>query len=197
MLPATDFIDAYMRALGRRYYVGLLSAAELWGAAHQRPQTFQVVVDKNIADKDFGRVKLRFYTANRAGRVPVAQRASVAASFLVSSPPVTLLDIADRPRECGGVNNVATVAHELVDEQKPTGPDLAAAAADFPAAAARRLGWLLTHTGADIDLRPLRELSARHPTKRSTTYLDPTGPRAGATDRTWQIIINTEVEADL
>jgi predicted transcriptional regulator of viral defense system len=140
---------------------------------------------------------LRFYTANRAGRVAVAQRASAAASFLVSTPAVTLLDIAERPRESGGVNNVATVAHELVDEQKPTGADLAAAACEYPAAAARRLGWLLAYTGADIDLQPLRDHCARGRTQRSTTYVDPAGPRAGTTDRTWQIIVNTEVEADL
>ena len=43
--------DGSSRSAG--YYVGLLSAAELFGAAHQRPQVFQVVVDKYLPDRAF------------------------------------------------------------------------------------------------------------------------------------------------
>jgi len=150
VIPGTDLIDIYMRALGRRYYVALLSAAELWGAAHQRPQTFQVVVDKPIADKDFDRVKLRFYTSARAATVATVERSSAAGRYYVSSPAVTLLDVADRPRECGGVNNVATVVHELASEQKIDGHELAGQALRFRRSAARRLGWLLAETGARL-----------------------------------------------
>ena len=59
---ALDFIDALMGAFGRRYFVALLSAAELYGAANQRPQVFQTMVDQPVEDRDFGRVRLRFYT---------------------------------------------------------------------------------------------------------------------------------------
>src|SRR5204862_425249 len=40
-LPAEQFVPQLMRVLGETYYVALLSAAELHGAAHQRPQAFQ------------------------------------------------------------------------------------------------------------------------------------------------------------
>jgi predicted transcriptional regulator of viral defense system len=43
--PPSWFIDELMKFCGRRYYVGLLSAAALYGAAHQQPQEFQVVTD--------------------------------------------------------------------------------------------------------------------------------------------------------
>jgi hypothetical protein len=36
-----------MRRLDLAYYAGLLSAAQLHGAAHQRPQEFQVFLAKN------------------------------------------------------------------------------------------------------------------------------------------------------
>ena len=36
-VPAPWFVDPMMAHLGRRYYVGLLSAAELFGAAHSPP----------------------------------------------------------------------------------------------------------------------------------------------------------------
>ena len=46
-LPADQFIPLLMEHWGARYYVGLLSAAQYHGAAHHRPQEFQVVVERN------------------------------------------------------------------------------------------------------------------------------------------------------
>jgi hypothetical protein len=45
-LPAGHFIPSLMAHLKEKYYAGLLSA-EYHGAAHQRPQVFQVVVARN------------------------------------------------------------------------------------------------------------------------------------------------------
>ena len=53
--PATEFLDQLMTHLGREYYVGWLSAAEIHGAAHQRPQTLQVAVDRPVQGRSFGR----------------------------------------------------------------------------------------------------------------------------------------------
>lgn len=52
VLPGELFIDGMMRALGREYYVSLLTAAAMHGAAHQAPQVFQVMVDRHVADRD-------------------------------------------------------------------------------------------------------------------------------------------------
>ena len=46
ILPPDWFINDLMEFLGQPYYVGLLSAAELHGAAHQRPQAFHVITTK-------------------------------------------------------------------------------------------------------------------------------------------------------
>src|SRR5687768_5785413 len=45
-LPADQFIPALMKREKLPYYVGLLTAAQYHGAAHQRPQEFQVVVEE-------------------------------------------------------------------------------------------------------------------------------------------------------
>ena len=47
-VPASHFIDPLMNHLGHPYYVGYLSAAEVYGAAHRRPQVFQVVSDVQV-----------------------------------------------------------------------------------------------------------------------------------------------------
>ena len=45
-LPADQFIPALMQRAGLPYYVGLLSAAQYYGAAHHRPQKLQVMLAK-------------------------------------------------------------------------------------------------------------------------------------------------------
>ena len=45
LLPPMLFIDSLMQYIGKPYYIGLLSAAALHGAAHQQPQEFFVVPD--------------------------------------------------------------------------------------------------------------------------------------------------------
>src|SRR4029077_7589429 len=45
-LPAEQCIPDMMRQAKARYYAGLLSAAQYHGAAHHRPQEFQVMVSK-------------------------------------------------------------------------------------------------------------------------------------------------------
>src|SRR5262245_16439785 len=44
-LPAEQFIPALMQRQKLPYYAGLLTAAQYHGAAHQRPQEFQVVIE--------------------------------------------------------------------------------------------------------------------------------------------------------
>ena len=44
--PAEHFITGLMEYLNIPYYVGLLSAAQYYGAAHQRPQQFQVIISE-------------------------------------------------------------------------------------------------------------------------------------------------------
>src|SRR2546425_668148 len=46
-LPADQFIPDLLKRLDVSYYAGLLSAAQYHGAAHHRPQEFQVCLAKN------------------------------------------------------------------------------------------------------------------------------------------------------
>jgi len=195
-VPALDFIDPMMASLGRSYYVALLSAAEQLGAAHQRPQVLQVMVDVPLEDRDFGRVKVRFSSSQRAAAVPTERRNSHTGSFVMSSPEATMLDLSTRPHEAGGLSNVATVLHELVEAHRIEIDGLIAAAAAYPASTLRRLGWLLELLGADIDTEALVG-TLGDPVVRPTTLLDPGGPRRGHGDRRWGIVENVLVEPDL
>jgi len=196
-VPAMDFIDQLMAAVGRVYYVGLLSAAELHGAAHQRPQVFQVMVERQYPDRDFGRVRLRFFTNARAADVPVTLINSATTQVRVSTPEVAALDLASRPNDSGGLSNVATVIGELAEDGKLDPSLLVLVAAMYPQSSVRRLGWLLDLLEIDLDQDRLLPLLSESPGGRPNAYLTPGGPRSGRTNRRWGLVENTEVEPDL
>jgi hypothetical protein len=64
--PPSWCIDALMSLHARPYYVGVLSAAALYGAAHRQPQEFQVVTDKTLRPAAAGNTS----QALRCGRFP-------------------------------------------------------------------------------------------------------------------------------
>lgn len=203
VVPAMDFIDQLMGFLGRSYYVGLLSAAELHGATHQRPQVFQVVVDRPLADRDIERVRLRFYERARIDEIPVVSRNSRTASVRVSSPEATVFDLVERPNDSGSLFNVATIVGELAEEQKIDATKLVAVAPAYRLAVVRRLGWLLDRNAEFADTSALS--GALHEFvaacsgdgKRAVDLLQAGGPRRGSANARWGIVENVDVEPDL
>lgn len=194
-VPAAHFIDPLMRFLGRDYYVGWLSAAELHGAAHQRPQVFQVAVSATLAQRDFGRIRLRFVTRSRMEELPRVQMQTPTGQMWVATPELTALDLVDLPRLSGGLSNAATVLVELAQEPGLDPARLVEVARWFPTATVRRLGYLLSRFEPDIDLGPLRSLLVGQ-SRVHYSPLDPRAPLRGERDRTWDVVVNSAVEPD-
>lgn len=203
VVPAMDFIDQLMGFLGRSYYVGLLSAAELHGAGHQRPQVFQVMVDRPLVDRDIERVRLRFYERARIDEVPVMSRNSRTAAVRVSSPEATVFDLVERPNDSGSLFNVATIIGELTQEGKIDAAKLVAVAPAYRLAVVRRLGWLLDRDGEFVDTTALsdalHEFLTSHSARgrRAVDLLQAGGPRRGRADAKWGVVVNVDVEPDL
>lgn len=193
-VPASWFVDSLMAHLGRDYYVGYLSAAELHDAAHQRPQVFQVVVDRDVRARSFGRVRMRFVTNRRVAELPAVRRNTPTGSMAVATPEVTAMDLANRPEHGGGVHNVATVLADLANNGKLDDAGLALLVARYPAAAGRRVGWIVEQvTGVRLDA--LAEAAAGATDEPSD--LDQHGPRRGKVDRRWRLRVNATLEPDL
>lgn len=193
-VPASWFIDPMMAHLGRRYYVALLSAAELLGAAHQRPQVFQVVVDKYLPGRAFGRVRMQFIVNKKTSQLSTTAVNSPTNTMRMSTPEVTALDLASRPLDSGGLSNVATVLIELYDEREVAEASLVDAARLYPSASVRRSGYLLERF-ANV------RLDALHGFARADAHepapLDASGARRGHIDQRWNLRLNTEIEPDL
>ncbi len=191
-VPAAHFIDDLMTFLGRCYYVALLSAAELHGAAHQAPQVFQVMVDRHLRDRDIGRVRLRFFTNAHVAGAPVEQRNVPTGQVRLSTRELTAVDLVEHPSSGGGTDNVATVLAELGPLD---GALLAAAGAHRARSVTRRLGWMIAFVAAEVDLDPLRELAA--PSEGAPTDLRAGGARRGPLDRAWNVRVNVQLDPDL
>ena len=192
VLPGELFIDAMMQALGRNYYVSLLSAAAMHGAAHQAPQLFQVMVDRHVADRDVGRVRLRFYANEYVEEMAVEERQVDTGRIRLATRETTLMDLVVHPDAAGGLNNVATVIAEIGDLDVPV---LARLASLRSRSVARRLGWLLEQFREGLELEPLVELAlARdgHPTRLVRAL-----PARGPIDPRWNLQVNSTVEPDL
>lgn len=190
-VPATHFVDAMMRHLDRRYYVGLLSAAELHGAAHQRPQVFQVMVERPLSARRNGRTRLSFHVRSRLTGVPTQRVTTPTGGLVVSTPEATVLDLASRPADGGGLDNVATVLVELAEEGALDIAGLGEATKSSTVSALRRVGWMLDRF-TDLDASELRQLTA----PSAPTVLDPHGGRRGPIDPVWGLIVNASVEPE-
>lgn len=193
-VPASWFVGPMMAHLGRSYYVGLLSAAELLGAAHQRPQIFQIVVDKYLTDRAFGRVRMQFVVNKHASQLTTTAVNSPTGTMRVSTPEVTSLDLAGRPLDSGGLSNVATVLIELFEDRDVVEQGLIDVATYYPSASVRRAGYLLERfAGARLDALRV----AARPDRHEPAPLNASGARRGHVDQRWNLRMNTEIEPDL
>jgi len=197
-VPAVEFIDQMMRAVGYDYYVALLSAAELHGAAHQRPQAFQVMVDRAIKDRDLGqRVKLRFYQSVKVATLPVELRNTSSGQVRIATPAVVAFDLASRPQDGAGLSNVATVIGELAEENKLDPEALLEIADSYPVASLRRVGWLLDAVDSGINTDPLAASVTERGSAGAEDLLQPGGTRRGRRNQRWGLVENVDVEPDL
>jgi predicted transcriptional regulator of viral defense system len=183
-----------MKSLDRPYYVGLLTAAQYHGAAHQRPQEFQVMVDKSRRPIECGRVRVAFFVRKNLRAVPVKPFNTPRGALNVSTPEATALDLIGYHDRAGGLNQVATVLAELVERIDPD--KLAAVAAAAPLPWAQRLGFLLERVGAADKSAPLKAF-VRARAHESTRLLPKAARKKGARDSAWKLYVNADVEPDL
>jgi predicted transcriptional regulator of viral defense system len=193
-LPPEQFIPQLMTHLGEPYYVALLNAAELHGAAHQRPQTFHVMVAKNRRPIDCGAVHVQFVARHDLERTPVVEMNTPRGRMRVSSPEATALELVGYADQCGGLDNVSSVLSELTEALNAQ--RLLEAARLCPVVWSQRLGYLLELANDEA----LASVLAEHVRAQAATLapLVRAKPMTGAPRaERWKLAVNASVEADL
>lgn len=195
ILPAEWFIADLMAYLELPYYVGLLSAASLEGAAHQQPQQFQVITTAPQREVRKKGLAIRFFFKTNFNATPVTQIKVQTGHISVSSPEATALDLIRYARSIGGLDRTITVLQEL-GESMNSAKLIDAVKAEGSPVCAQRLGWLMEKAGYAASVLELAVLIAD--TNPSFTRLDPSLPVGEAEkDIRWRLLINTDVEGDL
>lgn len=190
--PAEWFIDNLMHHLRHPYYVGLLSAAALHGAAHHAPQVFQVVTHLPARPLTVGRVRITF-VQGRVGVTHTHKLNTQTGTIVVSTPEETALDLVRHATVCGGLQNVATVLRELAEGLD--GARLVVASRGVERTVAQRLGWLLDRLGAAEVAEPLARSLASGLLFPAALRSD-LPSRGAALDRRWCVFANAVIEDD-
>lgn len=193
-LPADQFIPALMARSKTPYYAGLLSAAQYHGAAHHRPQEFQVMLGKPRRPISCGKVRVAFHVRKHVTNVPVQHFNTPRGTVIVSSPEATAFDLVGYEAHIGGLDAVATILVDLAEKLHPE--KLAALAPAVPLPWSQRLGYLLEHIDEKPRTEALREYVRAH--ARDVTPLQPSAHKEDPypRNRDWKLILNAEVEAE-
>jgi len=193
--PAEEFVDYLMTYLKSSYYVAILSAAEIHGAAHQRPQMFQVIVTSRRRAIRCGNVRIQFLVKGSINRLPTKKHKVRTGYLIVGTPEITAFDLVAYQTKAAGIDNVATVLSELVESI--SAPKLIEVSKFFEIATVQRLGFILDKVGAR-GLANSLEWEVRSRAHRSVVLVP--GKKSAhdvVTDKRWRIIVNDEIQPDI
>ena len=195
MLPPYLFIDDLMKSLNKQYYVALLSAAAIYGAAHQQPMEFFVIAEspapRNIRNN---KLKITFLSKNSWMQEGIAQQKTDAGYMNVSIPELTALDFFEYTHILG-INRITSVLQELAEEMKAS--TLVNIAKQYTnTAAIQRLGYILE---MELSQEKLANNLWKVLNQRSffPVPLSPQKEKKGKANNHWKIIKNMEIESDL
>lgn len=196
--PISWFINEFMKFHEQPYYVGVLSAASLHGAAHQAPQEFQVVTNAPLRPIRAGRARVHFLTKKWIERTPTQPIRTPYGDIPISTPEATAFDLVQYVHRAGHLSNVATVLIEL--SEKLDSKKLAAAAkACGEITAAQRVGYLLDAFATPkltLNLHNWLEKCRPALTLLRPNWKPPKSMQPRKDDK-WHLVVNEDMEPDV
>ncbi len=198
VLPPELFVDQLMGYLKRRYYVGLLNAAQNYGSSHQSPQeTFVFTGFPSLRDTVTAGIRIRYISRSLPSGVHLRKIKTESGYLTTSSPVLTMLDLVQFQHRIGGMNRVATVIAEMAENESFEIPDEELVKAT-KISVLQRLGFIFDTLGLDEAAGLLFERLRMQYPKFQKTVLNPSKPKDGAgVDPKWNVIINTKIEPDI
>lgn len=199
IVPPEFYIDDLMKYLNRPYYVSLLNAAALYGAAHQKPQVFSVITTlPTLRNTTKGNTQINFISTRKD--IPKEWLKSFRGEngdFYVSKPELTAADLITFQKEIGGLNRACTVLYELMEIVRFGKLDKSFF--DYvPTSTIQRLGYLLENELEQVKQADILFAKAQtHNCKFQKIPLKYSKPTIDCgTNKKWKIIINEDIEID-
>ncbi len=198
IVPPYNYIGQLMNYLGKPYYISLLSAGVLHGAAHQRPQRLSVTTILPRITVSQNSNKYLFWCYRK--EVPqnfLCQTHSDTGIIYYSNPELTAIDLVQFSQKIGGLSAAATVIAELAEKINFSeyGDDIVRITT---LSTLQRLGYLLDtvleeHTIAD------EICSILEPYYKDLKYsqlVSGSQQNDNRKNSKWKLIINQEIEPD-
>ncbi len=198
VVPPTFYIDRLMKFLGRDYYVSLLTAAAMNGAAHQRPMVFQVTVNGKPIRSGVKNGTQLVFTLRQDLPLEFTQQLKTQVGYMtVSGPELTALDIVAEEKKIGGLSRAAEVLVEL-SETTSWDESKLPLLSHYSNSTLQRLGYLLELIEAEQQADDLFALIKKtKKTLRKTPLKQEVPIDEGMTvDKRWKIIENYKLEID-
>ncbi len=196
IVPPVYYIDQLMSYLNKPYYISLLNAAEILGAAHQRPQKFSITT---IFPKPSSSMnKTLVWTYRR--EIPsdfILSKNSETGIIHYSNAELTSIDIVQYEQHIGGLSRAATILEELAEKL-----DFHDASKNLlrytSIATIQRLGYMLEEV---LEQKEIAEVLYTELLSYSERFryvpLSTTRPAVNAKKNIrWKININTTLETD-
>ncbi len=198
IVPPTFYMDQLMSYLGKNYYVSLLNAAAFYGAAHQKVQTFSLMVElPQIRNTSKNGTQILFYSKKTIKSEFIKKHKTQTGYINVSSPELTAIDLIEHEKSIGGLNRVCTVLNELAEAV-----NLNILPESFfkttPTPIFQRFGYILeTVLGRDDLSNALFSKMKASGLKLRKVPFKVNKPTDGCKiNKKWKIIINQEIEID-
>jgi predicted transcriptional regulator of viral defense system len=195
--PPTWFIDSLMHFYQQPYYVGLLSAAALYGAAHQQPQAFQVITSKPLRAIEVERIYIQFFTKKQISDFSHQSIKTTTGYLQVSIPEMTAFDLVQYVESVGHLNNVATVLTELHEKFSIERFKKILATEKIELPYVQRLGYLLEYIHADADIIDLLKNWLKQDKPRFVPLQLKSAYDNKQKNADWHLYINENIEMDL
>ncbi len=183
--------------LNKKYYLGLYTAAKIYGASHQQIQRDYVMTAiPKLNDISKGSYDIRFFTSSYWPEKNVLTRKADAGAFKISSPGLTALDLIHHQTKLGGLNRMLATIEELAEELDKQ--DLAELLSWYPyRSTLQRLGFLLEEIGGNEDHLEIVSEQLRSDKYFPVLLCPNPQQKPGSVNNRWKVDVNIKLESDL
>ena len=197
VVPPSYYVDELMRFVGKPYYVCLLSAAAMHGAAHQRSMQYQIMTLVPRIKKNSSKNPLLnwCYRTDIPESLLVTKNAEMGV-LRFSNPELTAVDLIQFANHIGGYQRAATVLAELVETIDIRKMEVVLPYAKI--ADMQRLGYIMEFVLEETEMADqLFELVKQHFPRRHTYCMSNAhAPSEQSQPNRWYINMNIDIEID-
>jgi|SRR5690554_118299 len=196
-IPLQLYVNKLFKFLERDYYVGLFTAAAVYGASHQRiQQDYIITVPPTLRDIDKGKNKLRFLKTENLPDKNIIERKSDAGMYKISSPALTALDLVHYHPKIGGINRMLANLDEI--SQEISVEDLNQLLSWYPyKSTLQRFGYLMEQLEVSESISNEVFKSLQKEPFYPVLLTPKKNTKAGKTGNRWKVDVNIKLESDI